>query len=85
MARKGRNEQLIRTWALLVKMRSGRYWNISQLADAFGVTERTVRRDLEALQSLHFPLIQERGLWRLGLMKEWPLRSTAPIQDLTLT
>ena len=49
--------------------RPGRYTTAQDLADEHGVTERTIRRDIEALQEAGFPLYDERAdgrkIWRL--------------------
>ncbi len=50
-----RNQQLVRQWSLLYSL--GHYGKtIKTLADELGVTERTIRRDLNALEAAGFPI-----------------------------
>ena len=72
MARRilNRNQQVVRQWQLLTALQA-RGCTLKQLAREFDVTERTIRRDLEALQDAKFPLYNERhddGVWRWHLM-----------------
>jgi proteasome accessory factor B len=64
-----RNAEVIRQWKILKRIEAGRFTTASDLADEHGVTERTIRRDLEALQEAGFPLYDERAdgrkVWRL--------------------
>lgn len=64
-----RNAEVIRQWKILKRIEAGRYTSTRDLADEHGVTERTIRRDLEALQEAGFPLYDERvdgrKVWRL--------------------
>jgi predicted DNA-binding transcriptional regulator YafY len=64
-----RNAEVIRQWRILKRIEAGRYTTAQDLADEHGVTERTIRRDIEALQEAGFPLYDERSegrkLWRL--------------------
>jgi predicted DNA-binding transcriptional regulator YafY len=64
-----RNAEVIRQWKILKKIEAGRWTSSSDLAAEHGVTERTIRRDLEALQEAGFPLYDERQdgkkVWRL--------------------
>lgn len=59
MARpQGRNHQLIRQWRILLRLASARVaTTYSALATDYGVSVRTIRRDLAALQEAGFPLI----------------------------
>ena len=54
-----RNAEVIRQWSILRDLESSRRVTIDELADRTGVTTRTIRRDLEALQSSGFPLYDE--------------------------
>ena len=45
-----RNAEVIRQWKILKRIEAGRYTTAQDLADEHGVTERTIRRDIEALQ-----------------------------------
>ena len=46
-------------------MADGGRHRITELAERFGVSNRTIMRDLDDLEvELRFPLIEERGLWR---------------------
>lgn len=65
-----RNAEVIRQWKILKTIEAGRYTTAGALAEQHGVTERTIRRDLEALQEAGFPLYDERAeggrkVWRL--------------------
>jgi predicted DNA-binding transcriptional regulator YafY len=64
-----RNAEVIRQWRILKRIEAGRYTTAQDLADEHGVTERTIRRDIEALQEAGFPLYDERvdgrKIWRL--------------------
>ena len=54
-----RNQQVVRQWTLLRQLARGRGNTYNSLAQALGVTSRTIRRDLEALQAAGFPLVDE--------------------------
>jgi predicted DNA-binding transcriptional regulator YafY len=54
-----RNAEVIRQWSILRDLESSRRLTIDQLAEKTGVTTRTIRRDLEALQASGFPLYDE--------------------------
>ncbi len=64
-----RNAEVIRQWKILKTIEAGRYTTAADMAEEHGVTERTIRRDLEALQEAGFPLYDERSegrkVWRL--------------------
>lgn len=64
-----RNAEVIRQWKILKTIEAGRYTSANDLADEHGVTERTIRRDIEALQEAGFPLYDDRvdgrKVWRL--------------------
>ncbi len=54
-----RNAEVIRQWTILRDLESARRLTIDDLAGRTGVTTRTIRRDLEALQEAGFPLFDE--------------------------
>jgi predicted DNA-binding transcriptional regulator YafY len=64
-----RNAEVIRQWKILKTIEAGRYTTAPEMAKDYGVTERTIRRDIEALQEAGFPLyddrIDGRKIWRL--------------------
>jgi predicted DNA-binding transcriptional regulator YafY len=64
-----RNAEVIRQWKILKTIEAARHATTQALADQLGVTERTIRRDVEALQEAGFPLYDEREdgrkVWRL--------------------
>jgi len=64
-----RNAEVIRQWKILKTIEAGRFTSSAKLAAAHGVTERTIRRDIEALQEAGFPLYDDRAngkkVWRL--------------------
>jgi predicted DNA-binding transcriptional regulator YafY len=64
-----RNAEVIRQWSILRDLEASRRHTIDDLAARTGVTTRTIRRDLEALQASGFPLFDElidgKRYWRL--------------------
>jgi len=64
-----RNAEVIRQWKILKTVEAGRFTSSARLAAEHGVTERTIRRDVEALQEAGFPLYDDRvsgkKVWRL--------------------
>lgn len=64
-----RNAEVIRQWSILKELEASRRATIDDLAQRTGVSTRTIRRDLEALQTAGFPLYDEtydgRKYWTL--------------------
>ena len=64
-----RNAEVIRQWTILRDLEASRRLTIDEMAARTGVTTRTIRRDLEALQAAGFPLFDEtydgRKYWTL--------------------
>lgn len=64
-----RNAEVIRQWTILRDLESARGLTIDDLAARTGVTTRTIRRDLDALQAAGFPLFDDvvdgKRYWRL--------------------
>jgi predicted DNA-binding transcriptional regulator YafY len=54
-----RNAEVIRQWTILRELEAARRLTIDEMAAKTGVTTRTIRRDLEALQFVGFPLYDE--------------------------
>ena len=54
-----RNAEVIRQWSILRDLEASRRVTIDELAERTGVSTRTIRRDLEALQAAGFPLFDE--------------------------
>jgi proteasome accessory factor B len=54
-----RNAEVIRQWSILRDLESSRRLTIDEMAARTGVTTRTIRRDLEALQEAGFPLFDD--------------------------
>jgi proteasome accessory factor B len=54
-----RNAEVIRQWSILRDLEGSRRLTIDDLAERTGVTTRTIRRDLEALQLAGFPIYDE--------------------------
>jgi predicted DNA-binding transcriptional regulator YafY len=54
-----RNAEVIRQWTILRELESSRRLTIDEMAEKTGVTTRTIRRDLEALQYVGFPIYDE--------------------------
>lgn len=66
-----RNAEVIRQWNILRSIEAARYGRtVHDLADETGVTIRTIYRDLDALQQVGFPLVDEerdnRRCWKLN-------------------
>jgi predicted DNA-binding transcriptional regulator YafY len=65
----GRNSEVIRQWTILCTLASHRRTTIAGLAELTGKTQRTVRRDLDALQGAGFPIEEDQDetgkYWRL--------------------
>ncbi|MCY4487376.1 MAG: WYL domain-containing transcriptional regulator [Deltaproteobacteria bacterium] len=78
-----RNDQVTRQWLLLKRLEDVRGATLSELAESlpedYSRHPRTIRRDLEALEAAHIPLITERRngqtVWRLmdGYRQTLPL------------
>lgn len=64
-----RNAEVIRQWTLLRHLAAGRTNTIPKLAGSLGVTTRTIRRDLAALQTAGFPIYDDTvngtKFWRM--------------------
>ena len=64
-----RNAEVIRQWSILRELEGSRGVTIDDLAERTGVTTRTIRRDLEALQTAGFPLFDDlfdgKRYWKL--------------------
>ena len=54
-----RNAEVIRQWTILRALESSRRLTIDEMAETTGVSTRTIRRDLEALQYVGFPIYDE--------------------------
>ena len=68
-----RHAEIVRHWRMLLHIDAHRHGvTVKDLADRFGVTQRTVWRDLEALQQVGFPLVDDKRdrqtTWRLMQM-----------------
>ncbi|GAB3839632.1 helix-turn-helix transcriptional regulator [Dactylosporangium cerinum] len=50
-----------RTLTLLSLLQTHRHWPGAQLADRLGVSERTLRRDVDRLRELGYPVQASRG------------------------
>ena len=64
-----------RTLRLLSLLQSRRQWAAAELAERFGVTERTIRRDVERLRELGYPVAATPGRsggYRLGVGAHLP-------------
>jgi predicted DNA-binding transcriptional regulator YafY len=59
-ARMPRNAEVVRQWRILLELEASRWGTIDGLAEKCGVTTRTIRRDIDALQEAGFPLFDER-------------------------
>jgi proteasome accessory factor B len=65
-----RNAEVIRQWKILLEIEASRRGTLDGLARMCSVTTRTIRRDMEALQEVGFPLYDEkvdgRVHWKLS-------------------
>jgi predicted DNA-binding transcriptional regulator YafY len=81
-----RNAEVIRQWKILKTIEAGRWTSAGALAAEHGVTERTIRRDLEALQEAGFPLYDDRKdgkkVWRLVEGYRQKLSQTFTLSEL---
>jgi proteasome accessory factor B len=81
-----RNAEVIRQWRILKRIEAGRYTTSVDLAKEHDVTERTIRRDIEALQEAGFPLYDERSdgrkVWRLVEGYRQKLTQTFSLSEL---
>ena len=81
-----RNAEVIRQWKILKTVEAARHTTTQALADQLGVTERTIRRDIEALQEAGFPLYDEREegrkIWRLVPGYKQKLTQTFSLSEL---
>ena len=70
-----RNKEIIRQWNILKQIASARDCSVAKLAGDHHVCQRTIYRDIAALEGAGFPLYQEAGegcqYWRLS---DWPFR-----------
>jgi predicted DNA-binding transcriptional regulator YafY len=71
---KGRQASLVRALSLLRTLEGGRRWTLFDLAEQFGVHHRTIRRDLEALESAGVPLTNDYEPGRGGRGEWWLCR-----------
>ncbi len=72
-----RNAEVIRQWAILRELEASHGATIRRLAETTGVTTRTIRRDLEALQEAGFPIYDVAD----DVAKRWRL-DTRPFRRL---
>lgn len=88
-----RNDQIIRQWHLLRKLEGSNGVTlqelVSNLPDDFPKNPRTIRRDLEALEAVGFPLTTDRvnGQTRWKLMdgfRNIPALSFSPTELMSL-
>ena len=76
-----RNTEVIRQWSILRELEASHGSTIRHLSNITGVTTRTIRRDLEALQEAGFPLYDQPGpsakVWKLDSRPFKHLNETA--------
>lgn len=57
--------RLLRLLSLILTLQGPRRWSVEELAERYGVTRRTVYRDLAALQDVGVPVVLEDGGYRI--------------------
>ena len=64
-----RGAAIVRAIAILRRLERGARVRLAPLAEEFNVTERTIRRDIEALESAGVPITTKGGenRWRSGV------------------
>jgi predicted DNA-binding transcriptional regulator YafY len=81
-----RNAEVIRQWRILKTIEANHHATTAALARDCGVTERTIRRDIEALQEAGFPLYDDREagrkVWRLVPGYKQRLTKTFSLSEL---
>lgn len=75
----GRNAQLVRTLSVLRDLDRLGGVDLYELAERYGTTVRTIRRDLEALQEVGLPLLEEQE----GKRKRWRVAFKDHLQQLS--
>ena len=79
---------MIRTWRLIALLRSGPGCTLARLSRDLGVTTRTIRRDLDALQAAGLAVYdlkpEETRMWRLVKGTSCPLCGRAPYKSADL-
>lgn len=83
-----RNAEMIRQWRVLQDLESARYGQtIEELAGSAGVSTRTIRRDLAALEEAGFPLTSTEGAgahrWSLMRPVTPDLKQTFTVAELS--
>lgn len=83
-----RNAEMIRQWEILRTLESARFGKtIQELAVDRGVTQRTIRRDLAALEEAGFPLESTEGAgahrWKLSRRVTPDLNQTFTVAELS--
>jgi predicted DNA-binding transcriptional regulator YafY len=68
-----RNDQLIRQWEILWSLVGPPGRTVKAMAKEYGVTTRTIDRDLEALEVAGYPLVDEEDPTSPSLEKRWRL------------
>ncbi len=83
-----RCRSLIRTWRMLAMLRSGSGVSLERLARELGASDRTIRRDLEALQEAGIAIYDEKPdeirFWRLVKASPCPICGRAPMKGAEL-
>src|SRR5262245_52433831 len=84
-----RRKTFVRMWRIVLLLRAKPH-TLEQLAQALGAAERTIRRDLVALQRIPLPIearyptragvrAADKSEWFIKEMPEWPSRSPVPV------
>lgn len=83
-----RCSQFVRQWKVLVLLRR-RPHTLSMLSRVLECSERTIRRDLQVLESVPMPIYTVGGYewgdskyYKIGPLQTWPKGSEAPISEV---
>lgn len=88
MAKKGRNEQLVRVLQLVTDLLNRGGCDLYELAERHATTTRTIRRDLDALEAIGVPLrktLSDTGRVRWSIeLEELRARGLVAISNIAL-
>ena len=62
------DKKLFRLINILAKLYRGESFTIDEIAQEYGVSNRTIQRDLNE-RLIHFPIYQENNVWKMDTHK----------------